>query len=376
MAKSLAPTAESFGILGGGYRHAEIQYIINGVIPPFKEIFSVGHLFKSWNEFRVGKHQKADIAEFSTHLVEHLQCIHKDMLAGVYIHGQYIRFWVNDHKLREIHKAPVRDRIVHHALYRTLYPYFDRKFIYDSYSCRLGKGTFRALKRFDVFVRRESHNHTRTVWVLSCDIKKCFASVDHRILKNILARHIVCPKTLNVLNSVIDSFHTKQAGKGIPLGNLTSQLFINIYLNELDQCMKRTYKVRSYIRYADDFIIMSSDRDRLLELLPKIGDFLEEHLSLQLRSNDWPIQTVASGVDFLGWVNFLNHRVLRNTTKWRMFRRLERSTSKATLASYHGLLGHGNGYKLRIKVDNMISEPCYNNDNGTADYPTKRRFWS
>lgn len=240
-----------------------------------------------------------------------------------------------------------------HALYRALYPYFDRKFIYDLYSCRLGKGTLRALKRFDVFVRRESHNHARTVWVLSCDIRKCFASVDHQILKNTLARHITCRKTLGVLNSVIDSFHTHQVGKGIPLGNLTSQLFINIYLNELDQCVKWVFKVCSYIRYADDFVIMSPDRDRLLELLPKIGDFLEEHLLLQLRPNDWPIRTIFSGVDFLGWVNFPNHRVLRNTTKWRMFRRLERSASRATLASYHGLLSHGNARKLQVAVDKM-----------------------
>ena len=361
---------------GGGYRHAEIQYIINGTIPPFEEIFSVGHLFKSWKEFRIGKRQKVDVAEFSTHLVEHLQCIHKDMVTGVYVHGPYVRFWVNDHKLREIHKASVRDRIVHHALYRTLYPYFDRKFIHDSYSCRLGKGTFRALQRLDVFTRRESQNHTRTVWVLSCDIKKCFASVDHQILKNILARHIACPKILDALNSVIDSFHTDQVDKGIPLGNLTSQLFINIYLNELDQYIKRVFKIRSYLRYADDFVIMSSDRDQLLKLLPKIGDFLEEHLSLRLRPNHRPVRTIVSGVDFLGWVNFPNHRVLRNTTKWRMFRRLEQSVAKATLASYRGLLSHGNGHKLRVRVDNMVPKTCYDDDNGTANYSSKGQFWS
>lgn len=345
---------ESLGCRGGGRGH-DFQYNTSlpslWVIPEFEKIFSIQSLFRAWREFVVGKHKKSDVADFSACLIDNIFILNRDIISGTYRHSGYTYFKINDQKPREIHKASVRDRIVHHALYRALYPYFDRKFIFDSYSCRLGKGTHRALRRFADFARRESRNYGRTCWVLSCDIRKCFASVDHGVLKKLLAGYISCPRIRAVTYSVIGSFHTSRVDTGIPLGNLTSQIFINIYLNELDQCLKRLFKTRYYIRYADDFVIMSYDRDRLRELLPKIGEFLEERLSLQLRANNWPIRSVASGVDFLGWVHFSDHRVLRNTTKWRMIRRLEQRASKAALSSYRGLLGHGNAHGLRQMLD-------------------------
>ncbi|MBI3273729.1 MAG: group II intron reverse transcriptase domain-containing protein [Candidatus Colwellbacteria bacterium] len=339
---------DNFGLDGWGGGHYKKLKIKNEKvkIEKFEDIFSLKSLLQSWEEFKAGKTHKADVAEFASRLISNLYSLHYDIMQETYEHGGYTHFKINDQKPRDIHKASVRDRVVHHALCRALYPYFDRKFISDSYSCRIGKGSHRALRRFAAFARRESRNNTLTAWSLNCDIKKCFASIDHPLLKSLLKKHISCPRLLVIMCSVIDSFSINQSGKGIPLGNLTSQLFVNIYLHELDVYAKRILKVRSYIRYADDFTILFSDKDRLMETLPRIGDFLEERLLLELRPNDRPIRTIHSGVDFLGWVHFSDHRVLRAKTKWRMLTRLERSASHAALASYWGLLSHGNAHKL------------------------------
>ena len=324
------------------------------IVPKFEEIFSFENILASFNEFKRGKHNKKDVAEFSMNLVSNICTLRDEMMAGSYQHGGYKYFKIFDPKNRDIHKASVRDRIVHHCLYRSLYFYFNNFFIHDSYSCRFGKGTHRALKRFDKFGKSESFNNKKTVWILKCDIKKCFASVDQRILKVILRKYIFCPKITQVVGSVVDSFNSGILGKGIPLGNLTSQLFINIYMNEFDQFMKRRLKVRFYIRYADDFVMFDRDRDCLLELILLMANFLDESLGLVLHPNKIYLKTFASGMDFLGWVNFSNHKVLRMATKKRMFRKIiEKGGKKEIVESYLGLLSYGNEYNLQMKVKSL-----------------------
>ena len=274
--------------------------------------------------------------------------IYQEFLDKTYRHGGYQAFKINDPKTRDIHKASVRDRLIHHAIYRILYPYFDRKFIHDSYSCRIGKGMHRAINRFRDFGRKVSINNTRTVWILKCDIRKFFASIDHKILKNILKRYIQDKDVLWLLSQIIDSYY--EFGKeniGLPLGNLTSQLLINIYLNGFDQFIKRKLKAKYYLRYADDFVIFSADKKWLGQILPEIKDFLEEELKLTLHPDKVYIKTLSSGVDFLGWVHFFNHRVLRNSTKWRMYRRIFDHPVNETYQSYLGLLQHGNSWKIK-----------------------------
>lgn len=261
------------------------------------------------------------------------------------MHGAYYHFVVSDQKRRDIHKASVRDRIVHHAIYRSLYPYFDSRFIFDSYSCRNRKGHHRALDRFECYIQKETNNNTKTARVLKCDIRKCFASVNHQILKDILSRDIKCPRTLEILNIIIDSF-CANPGSGIPLGNLTSQLFINIYLDILDKYVKGILKVDRYIRYADDFIFISQDKYYLHNLWSRISGFLNERLKLSLNPQLRPIRTIYSGIDFLGWVNFPKYRVLRTSTRRKMFHCLTRNSFNSTIYSYLGLLGHGNAYRL------------------------------
>jgi retron-type reverse transcriptase len=316
----------------------------------YNHIISLPNLYQAWREFVRGKKYKKDVAEFTLNLSRNIYELHHSLTTRTYTHSGYYAFKISDPKPRDIHKATVRDRLLHHALYRSLYWHFNKKFIYDSYSCRLGKGTHRALNRFRDFSRKASYNHTQTLWILKCDVKKFFASIDQEILIQILEKHLTDQDTLNLLKEVIRSFHSTAPGKGLPLGNLTSQLLVNVYMNEFDQYVKHQLKVKYYIRYADDFVIMSTNKKYLENLLLDIQSFLTTNLKLTLHPNKIFLKTLASGVDFLGWVHFPHHRVLRTTTKRRMFKRLGNKPSEETKQSYLGLLQHGNTWKLRQAI--------------------------
>ena len=321
----------------------------------YEHIISVENLLDAWKEFLKGKRKRADVQEFDRYLMKNILELHHDLVFGTYQHGGYHHFKIADPKPRDIHKASVRDRLLHHALYRKLYPFFDRTFIADSYSCRLGKGTHKAMNRFQSFAHKASQNNTRTCWVLKCDIRKFFASIDQQILLSIVARYIHDTRTVALLNNIIGSFNSGIEWKGLPLGNLTSQLLVNIYMNEFDQFVKHTLKVKYYIRYADDFVFLSENKNELEDLLPLVDAFLSRKLQLTLHPDKVFIKTLSSGVDFLGWVHFLDHRVLRTATKRRMLRAVSGNPSEGTMASYRGMLSHGNTWKLRSVLPQLPS---------------------
>jgi len=181
-------------------------------------------------------------------------------------------------------------------------------------------------------------------------VRKFFASIHHHTLLKIIKNYISDPNTLVLLYKIIGSFNTGQKNTGLPLGNLTSQLFANVYLDQFDQFMKHQLKVEYYIRYADDFVVLSQSQSYLENILPSIHEFLEDKLKLTIHPNKIFIRTIASGVDFLGWVHFPDHRVLRTTTKRRMFKRLRETNKPEVVRSYMGLLGHGNAYKLKTRI--------------------------
>ena len=317
----------------------------------FEGIVNVENLLEAWREFIKGKRGKKDVQEFQLNLMDNILQLHRDLSNHTYKHGGYQAFKINDPKPRQIHKATVRDRLLHHAIYRILYPFFDRTFIGDSFSCRNKKGTHKAINHFRSFFRKASQNDTQTCWVLKCDIRKFFASIDQNILIRILKTYILDQDIIRLLEEVIGSFYSSRPGIGLPLGNLTSQLFANIYMNEFDQFVKHKLKAEYYIRYADDFIILSRDRKWLRGLVMSIGEFLRAVLELNLHPDKISIKTLNSGVDFLGWVNFPGRRVLRTTTKKRMLKRIMASPKSDTLASYLSLLGHGNAKKLKRVVE-------------------------
>ncbi len=316
----------------------------------YEEIISVENLLNAWQDFIRGKKMKADVQLFQLHLLHNILALHRDLKNFTYVHGGYKAFKINDPKPRDIHKASVRDRLLHHAIYRKLYPFFDGTFIATSFSCRLRKGTHRACECFRKYFYKVSKNDTRTCWVLKCDIRKFFASIDHQTLFDILSEYIPDESVGWLLVRVVDSFSSVRSRVGLPLGNLTSQLLVNIYMNELDQYVKHKLKAKYYIRYADDFVTLSSERSELEQQLALMQVFLQDRLKLTMHPNKVSITTLASGVDFLGWVHFPDHRVLRTKTKRRMFTRVAQNSKPEVLASYRGLLSHGNAYKLGQKL--------------------------
>lgn len=324
----------------------------------YQHFISIERLFQAWHEFRRGKRKRPDVQLFERNLEDNLFNLHKLLVTKTYRHGFYSEFYVNDPKRRHIHKASIRDRIVHHLLYAYLYELFDKHFIYDSYSCRIAKGTHRGVKRLAFFARKVSKNYTIDCFALKCDIRKFFASMDHKVLLCLLRRKIQDRNVIWLLRQIIESFSSEAVGKGIPLGNLTSQVFANIYMNELDQFIKHRLKVKYYLRYADDFIILDSSVDNLLQYINEVRQVLNYKLKLDLNVNKINIQKLAQGVDFLGYIVFPNFILPRFATKKRMIKKLDEKAKKffcgeikavsfrQAYESYFGYLSHTNARRL------------------------------
>jgi len=335
-------------VVGGGIRRIIILTMKIKLSHKFEDTISIDNLLSAWQEFIKGKRNKKDVQMFSFSLMDNIIDLHSDLANRKYKHGGYQCFKINDPKPRTIHKASVRDRLLHHAVYSILYPFFDKTFISDSFSCRNNKGTHKAINRFREFAYIVSKNNTRTCWILKCDIKKFFASIDQNILINVLEQHIPDKNIVNLLKEIIFSFNSGKQGTGLPLGNLTSQLFANVYMDEFDHFVKHRLKAKYYIRYADDFVVLSENKEYLENIVEPISNFLQNKLMLILHPDKIFIKTLSSGVDFLGWNNFFDHRILRKTTESRVFKKIEKGgRDYAILNSYFGLLKHGNAHKIR-----------------------------
>jgi len=323
-------------------------------------------------EFRCDKRKKKDVQLFEWNLEDNLFRLQWELANGFYRHSPYSSFTICDPKQRSIHKASVRDRVLHHGIFRALYPFYDPTLIDDTYACRNGKGSHAAVVRLSDFLQKESRNFRRPAYALKCDIRKFFASVNHDILKNILTRGIKDTRLLQLLFSVIDSYaeapaererESKSPRHGLPIGNLTSQLFANLYLNELDVFMKHTMKVKRYVRYSDDFVIVHHDEEYLGSLIPLVGNFLETNLKLSLHPKKIVIRKFSQGIDFLGYVILPHFRVLRTKTRQRIMRsireiffqyqigKISKKKLHQILASYFGVLQYcrATGVKREIK---------------------------
>lgn len=304
----------------------------------------------AWQEFRRGKRARDDVREFEFNIEDNLFSLHECLRAKTYVHMLYAGFYVSDPKLRHIHKATVRDRVVHQAIFRKLYPVFDPGFIFDSYSCRFKKGTHAAVRRLASFAKKASGNNQRTIWALKCDIKKFFDSINHKTLLELLKEKISDPEVLWLLLTILHSFE-KEHGWGLPLGNVTSQLFANIYLNEFDQFIKRELKRKYYLRYCDDFIIIADNEAEARAFIAPIEKFLATHLSLSIHKGKISIKKYRQGIDFVGYVVRPHHVLLRTRTKKRIFnavrRKSETSNFRNSLDSYLGILKHCRGFNIQ-----------------------------
>lgn len=332
----------------------------------FDEVTSLPGLFSAWNEFRKGKESKLDVQKFFLDLEMNVISLYRKIKSGIYKHSNYVSFFICDPKLRNIHKAEVTDRVLHHSIVRHIEPLFEKSFIFDSYSSRDYKGTHRAIKRLKKFCLTLTKNKTRTAWALKCDIKKFFDSIDHEVLLSLVRKKVKDEKLLNIIEGIIRSYN-KESGKGIPLGNLTSQLFSNVYLNQLDHFVKRELRIKYYVRYADDFIILNTKKEQLERLVPIINNFLETRLKLHLHPNKIFIRKIHQGIDFLGAIVFPTHIILRTTTKKRMFRKIkarkkelkmgliDKKSFSQCLQSYFGMLTHCRGRGIRKKIFRILA---------------------
>jgi len=334
----------------------------------YDQIISLENLFLSWDKFRLGKMRKNDVMEFYLDLELNIIKLNEELSSNTYEHGRYVSFYIHDPKQRHINKALVRDRVLHHSIFSILNPIFEATYISHSFSCRDGKGTHVGFKALADMLRWVSGNGRKQCYGLKCDIKKFFDSVDHKILKEIISKKIKDEKVLWLVGIVINSYISKRSNlferKGIPIGNLTSQLFANVYMNELDQFVKHKLKVKEYVRYTDDFVIVSCDREYLEDIKREIDAFLQTRLKLGLHPNKVFIRKFGQGIDFLGYVTKPHHVLMRTKTKKRMFKKLKSNSKKfnqglvdittleQSLQSYLGVLSHADAFGLSEKVKN------------------------
>lgn len=324
-------------------------------IKPFAGFCAPESLYVSWRRFRRGKRRRKDILAFERHLEDELFSLSEDLASGRYVHGDYHRFYIRDPKYRQIAKATVRDRLVHQAIHSVFYPLFEGKFFFDSYSSRFEKGTLKAITRILDFIRKASKNGGQEAWVFHGDVDDFFGTIDHEILLEKIARSVHDEQYLKLVKEIIKSFSCS-SDRGLPLGNLTSQLFANVYLHELDYFVKQKLRVKYYVRYNDDFFIVADNQKELESFASKIKKFLYDELKLDLPSDKIKIRPLSYGVDLLGAVAFPWGVVPRS----RLRKAAERTAASVlrkgyterwqSAVSYLGLLGNTKSFFLREKL--------------------------
>jgi len=261
----------------------------------FDAVLSFSNLCLAARKAYRGKKYKKRVAKFYFHMETELIKIQEELKNEKYLMKDYRKFFIYEPKKREISAAGFRDRVVHHALCNVIGPISERSLIYDTYACRLGKGQHRAVRRVQYFANRYSY-------YLKLDIKKYFDNIDHQILKSIITSRIKDNKILGLINKIIDHKNPGQPkGKGIPIGNLTSQYFANLYLGNLDHYIKEKLKIKGYIRYMDDMIIFENTKKYISEIKVKVGHFIGDKLKLELKENVTILAPIMNGIPFLGF---------------------------------------------------------------------------
>lgn len=330
----------------------------------YNDLIEVRNILLAWQKFSSGKSSRKDVVAFWMYIEDHVFEIYHELKNEIYTHSHYDCFVVQDTKKRIIHKACVKDRIVHQLVYDYLENIFEKKFIYDSYASREKKGTHRAVKRLQLFCDRTYGNNANKCWVLKCDIRKFFDSVDHDILQRLIQKSVKEKAVLDLIKMIIDSYET-ESGKGLPLGNLTSQIFANIYLHVFDHYVKHHLRIENYIRFSDDFVVVSNDKHYLQRICMAFQQFFATQLHLQLPDEKTSLREYSRGVDFLGYIVLPGAILLRTKTRKRLTRKIEEKIKKRarseysytklcqTVNSYLGLVRICRSFKLRQKILNM-----------------------
>ena len=352
-------------------------------------------LFEAYADCRTNKRNTMNALAFELDYEQELVTLWQEINAGTYAPGRSIAFIIDRPVKREIFAADFRDRVVHHLLINKLNPLFEKVFIYDSYACRKGRGTHFGIQRIDRFIRQCSHNYTKDCAVLKLDIQGFFMAIDKRILWAKLRDLIMhqyhhsdkdivlalCHKVLSnnptkncFIKGIRHDWHDLPPDKslfhsapscGLPIGNLTSQIFANVYLNALDHFIKHDLGIRYYGRYVDDFVLVHPSHEHLKATIPQIADFLQSQLKLTLHPRKVYLQHYSKGVPFLGRVIQPNHiksgarikgnfydAIIRHNqvTKNHKPSREEQAAFLSSTNSYLGILKHYNTYGLRKRM--------------------------
>jgi RNA-directed DNA polymerase len=336
----------------------------------WEPITSFENLLLSARKAQRGKRFRPNILEFNDRLEDNLLQLQYELLSHSYQPGAYRTFEIVDPKPRIISAAPYRDRVIHHALCNIIEPLIERSFIADTYANRQGFGSHRALRRFTKFCRTSKY-------VLQCDIRKYFPNIDHAILKTQLHQKIKCPDTLWLIDTIIDnsnpqgSPYTYFAGddllnppdrpKGLPIGNLTSQFFANVYLNGFDRFIKETLVAPKYLRYVDDFALFADDQAFLIDARQLIEAYLAT-LRLQLHPTKVNLSATRFGANFVGFRVLPDRIRVRSDNLYRARYRLKKLTArlaqgrltasevKQSIGSWQAHLNHGDTWRLQQQI--------------------------
>ena len=298
------------------------------------EVLSFDNLLSAYYKARKGKQSVASVAEFTLNLESELLSLQQELSALSYQPGRYRLFTIYERKKRQIAAAPFRDRVVHHAIMNIIEAPIDRRFIFDSYACRQNKGVHAAVNRYQQWSKHYPY-------VLKMDIEQYFPSIDHEILKAKLRRTLKDRYVLALLDRIIDTApeasgradfytfpgddlftHTERT-TGLPIGNLTSQFFANLYLDAVDHFIKKQLGVRAYLRYVDDLVVLGRDKGLLHEIRERIRDRLVDE-RLRLHPRKAHIYHTARGIDLFGYQVFPDKRRLRNDNGHAFYRRLRK----------------------------------------------------
>jgi retron-type reverse transcriptase len=336
----------------------------------FAKICTFENLLIAAKKARKGKRLQENVGRFYANLEYELIALQQEFLQKTYRPGKYRTFTIYEPKKRMISAAPFRDRVAHHALCNIIEPLFEKKFIYDSYANRKGKGTHKAVARYQRFCRQNQ-------FALKCDIQKYFPSIDHKILKTEIRRTIACSETLRLIDLIIDGSNEQEViaqyfpgdnlftpferRRGLPIGNLTSQFFANVYLNPLDHFVKEVLGIPYYLRYVDDFVLLGQDKRRLWEIKLEIEKYLAG-LRLRLHPNKCQIHPTQRGLTFLGFRVFPEYRLLPRKNVIRARRRLrqlqarygsgdiELTDVRRAVHGWNGHAGFADTFRLRQQI--------------------------
>lgn len=304
------------------------------------------------------KEGKMVVAQYRKSLGENLLSLRNELLSGNVQVGQYHYFTIYDPKERKLCAATFRERVLHHALMNICHANFEKYQIFDSYASRLGKGTYAALERSKYFQRKYK-------WFLKLDVRKYFDSIDLCILKRQLAKRFKDVVLLKVFYSIIDSYETS-TGKGLPIGNLTSQYFANHYLALADHYIKEKFQAPAYVRYMDDMVIWSNDKNSLLKIGNKFQSFIESELSLSLKP--FCLNSTDKGLPFLGYILFPKTVLLNSSSRNRFKAKLKQYAYKLNNAEWNqaeyqahvlpliAFAKHANTFNLRTKYNELMKQ--------------------